>query len=90
MTDVEVEVFFEDDKIILEMHDLELVGHGMVRDPEMGHLEILEFNGPISTGNIIINPEEVLNELDEMFPRFGIEEVNIVLDKANTIVMAHG
>jgi hypothetical protein len=62
------------------MHDIELVGHGMLRDPEYGHIEIIEFHGPIKTGNILIHPEETLNEHGDMFPRFVIEDVEIILD----------
>lgn len=62
----------------------------MIKDPEMGHLEVIEFNGPISTGNIILRPEEVLDEKGDMYPRFAISEINIVLDHANTVVMCHG
>ena len=83
-------MFFEEGNIILEMHDLLLAGHGMIRDPDMGHMEIIEFKGPITTGNIEIKPIETLNANGDMFPRFEIGEVSIVLDKLNTVVVAHG
>jgi hypothetical protein len=72
------------------MHDIELVGHGMLRDPDEGHLEVIEFNGPIKTGNIVIHPEETLNAEGDMFPRFAIYDVEVLLDLPNTIVMSHG
>lgn len=76
--------------ITLELHDLELVGHGMLKDPESGHLEVIEFNGPIKTGNILIQPEEELNAEGNMYPRFTIIDVDFVLDHNNVIVTCHG
>jgi hypothetical protein len=87
--DVELELFFDDGVITLEMHDLYIAGSGMITDPETKYLEILQFRGPISTGNIIIKAEEVIKDND-MFPKFTIEEVNLVLDEPNTSVVALG
>ena len=62
MNEENLEVFFDQGLITLELRELELVGHGMMRDPETSNLEIIQFNGPIKTGNFIIQPEEELNE----------------------------
>jgi hypothetical protein len=39
--DVELELFFDDGIITLEMHDLYIAGNGMITDPETKYLEIL-------------------------------------------------
>jgi hypothetical protein len=87
--DMEVEVLFDDGQITLEMHDLFIAGNGMLTDPETKYLEVMHFKGPISTGNIVIKLEEIINHND-MYPKFNIEEVNLVLDEPNTQVTALG
>jgi len=37
----EVELFFDEGQIMIEMHDLSVAGHGLIRDPETGFIEIL-------------------------------------------------
>lgn len=91
--DVELEVLFDDDRITLEMHDIFVDGSGMVTDPETQHLEVIQFRGPITTANIVLNPEEVIRERygnHDMFPQFKVEEVKLQVDQQNTIVTAHG
>lgn len=39
--DAELEVFFDDRQVTLEMHDVFVDGSGMVKDPETGFLELL-------------------------------------------------
>lgn len=71
------------------MHDLYIVGNGMIIDPETKFMEVLQFRAPVKTGNIMIRPEEILMN-DEMYPKFEIVEVNIIIDEESTTVMAHG
>ena len=88
--DLELELFFDEGLITLEMHDLVIAGNGMIKDPETQFIEVIQFSGPIQTGNIIIKPEEIIKENGDMYPKFFIDEVNLVLDEANTNVVAHG
>lgn len=89
--DLELELFFDDNEVIvLEMHDLIITGAGMVTDPENGNLEIIQFQGPLSTGNIIIKPEEVIKPNGDMYPKFTIEEVTLILDEPNISMVVHG
>jgi hypothetical protein len=70
--DIELEVFFDDDVITLEMHEVFIDGSGMINDPETGHLEVISFRAPISTGNIVLNPEETIGESGDLYPRFMV------------------
>lgn len=54
MKENEVEVFFEEGQIMIEMHDISVGGHGLIRDPENGNIDIITFHAPVQTGNIII------------------------------------
>ncbi len=69
------------------MHDLHVVGHGMIRDPDNQNMELITFRAPVQTGNIMITPGEVLRD-HETFPKFFIDEVNLVLDLNNIVVSA--
>lgn len=89
--ELELELFFDEDGVItLEMHDLVLVGTGMIKDAESGNIEAIEFKGPLNTGNILIKPEEVMAENGNIYPKFTVTEVNLILDEQNTVVNAHG
>jgi hypothetical protein len=87
---LDLELYFEEGNIIIEMHDLEVVGSGLIKDPDNGNIEVINFSGPITTGNIVIHPEEELHQDGEMYPRFSVVEVNIKLDQTNVIASAHG
>lgn len=39
----EVEVFFDEGQIMLEMHNLQINGHGMLKEPENGLMELITF-----------------------------------------------
>lgn len=71
------------------MHDLQVHGHGMIKDPENGNIELITFIAPVQTGQIIITPTETVRH-SEMYPKFIVEEVNIILDEGNAIVSAQG
>eukprot|EP00347_Sterkiella_histriomuscorum_P009557 403340748 len=85
----EVEVFFDEGQIMLEMHNLQINGHGMLKEPEFGFLEQISFQAPVQTGQIIITPTETVRN-SNMYPKFLIDEVNIILDESNIIVSAQG
>lgn len=55
-------MFFDDEVITLEMHDIFVGGSGMVTDPETQGLELILFHGPINTANIVLRPEEIIKE----------------------------
>jgi hypothetical protein len=46
---IEVELFFDDGMIVLEMHDLEFSGTAIIEDPESKSKERIEFKAPINT-----------------------------------------
>ncbi|CDW83288.1 UNKNOWN [Stylonychia lemnae] len=85
----EVEVFFDEGQILLEMHDLYVGGSGLIVDPENGNIENVTFTAPIKTGQIFITPSETIRH-SELYPKFMIDEVNIVIDEASIIATAHG
>ena len=47
--DLELELFMEDQQIVLEMHDLELSGNATIHDPDSGATERVEYRAPINT-----------------------------------------
>ena len=54
--DSEVEVFFNEGTISIEMHDLNIFGNTSVKDPDTGILEKISFRVPVSVGYIEITP----------------------------------
>ena len=59
--ELQLELFFQEGLLTLEMHDLYIVGTGMLKDPDTQNLDVLQFRAPISTGNIVIRPTEVIH-----------------------------
>ena len=44
-----LETIFDDNQIIIEGHDLEFQGFGMIKDPNTGAIETVGFHAPMST-----------------------------------------
>jgi hypothetical protein len=71
------------------MHDIFVEGNGMLKDPESGNFEVIQFRGAVATANIVLDPEEIVRE-GAMYPHFAVKEVVMKMDKENTVVVAHG
>ncbi len=75
-SDNEVEVFFDENQILLEMHKLELEATVKVRDMDSGQAGEVRVTIPISTGNVAITPNyEQDGKITK--PRFNINEVKL-------------
>jgi hypothetical protein len=71
------------------MHDIFVEGNGMLKDPDSGNFEVIQFRGAVTTANIVLDPEEIVRE-GAMYPHFAVKEVVMKMDKENTVVVAHG
>lgn len=74
--DNEVEVFFEEGQIVLEMHDLDVIGTGIIGLAKEGKVESMAVMAPVRTANVIITPSFV-QKGEITMPKFTIEEVKL-------------
>ena len=51
---MEIELLFDEDLMIMEMHDMEYFGTGRIQDPETGKIEMIHLLAPINTVQIIL------------------------------------
>ncbi len=75
------ETFFDESQIVLEGHDLEFQGRGMIQDPETQALEIVAFHAPMSTCQIVVSLSEQYESWGSLYPRFNIDQVHFSLDE---------
>ena len=52
---LQLEVFFDEGQIIMEMHDLEFAGNGTIIDPQSEIKERIEFHAPINTAQVVMS-----------------------------------
>jgi hypothetical protein len=75
---------------MIEMHDLEFSGSGLIHDPESGKREKIEFSAPIRSAQVIITLGEYLAGWGSMYPRININEVMLAVEEENVVVSAFG
>lgn len=51
---LQLEVFLDEGQIIMEMHDLEFSGKGMIEDPDSGAKESVAISAPINSAQVIM------------------------------------
>jgi hypothetical protein len=67
------ETIFDDSQIIIEGHELEFQGTGMIKDPSTGAIEKIGFHAPMSTCQIVMSLGEEYASWGLLYPRFNIE-----------------
>lgn len=88
--DMEVEVLFENNQITIEMHDIFVDGTAMITDTETKHLELIHFRAPVSTANVVLDPEVVMRGNNDMYPKFEVIDVGMDIDMVNAAVSVQG
>lgn len=69
---VDLEIFYDGDNILLEMHDIEFSGDAAIHDPESGANEKVEFSGPLSVAKIEILASTSERDSGLKMPNFKI------------------
>jgi len=69
---LELDLFFDEDTMLFEMHDLEFKGDAIIQDPATGRRERIEFVGPVQVAKVVLKPTEELDKNRNMFPRFDV------------------
>ena len=68
-----LETIFDDNQIIVEGHELEFQGTGMIKDPNTGAIEKIGFHAPMSTCQIVLSLGEEYAAWGSLYPRFNID-----------------
>ena len=67
------ETIFDDNQIIIESHELEFQGFGMIKDPSTGAVEKISFHAPMSTCQLVMSLGEEYASWGSLYPRFNID-----------------
>ena len=87
---LQMELLFDEDQIIMEMHDLEFSGQGFIQDPDSGARERVEFNAPIYSAQVILQMGEELSHWGSLYPRLRVVDVIFSIEEENVVVSAFG
>ena len=69
------ETIFDDNQVIIESHELEFQGVGMIKDPNSDALEKITFHAPMSTCQIVVSLGEEYASWGSLYPRFNVDQV---------------
>lgn len=84
------ETIFDDSQIIIEGHELEFQGTGLITDPSTGAVEKIGFHAPMSTCQIVMSLGEEYASWGLLYPRFNIDQVLFQIDESLITVSAFG
>jgi hypothetical protein len=75
-----VKVSFDSEIVTLTFMSIFIDGSGMNKDPDSKNLEVISFRAPISSAQVILNPEEVYKDDGSIYPKFNVKNVKISID----------
>lgn len=70
---LKLEMMVDEGQILLEMHDLEFSGNGLIEDPKTKNKERIEFTAPISTCQILLSLGEEYASWGSLYPRINVD-----------------
>lgn len=88
--DLQLELFFDEGQLVLEGHELEFAGSGMVVDPQTKAVEKVEFRAPLTTMQIVMTLGEDYAAWGSLYPRILFDEVVFQIDEQLITVSAFG
>jgi hypothetical protein len=84
------ETIFDDNQIIIESHELEFQGLGLIKDPNTGAVEKINFHAPMSTCQLVMSLGEEYASWGSLYPRFNIDQVLFQVDNSLVTVSTFG
>ena len=88
--DLQLELFFDEGQLVLEGHELEFAGSGLVVDPTTQAVEKIEFRAPLTTMQIVMTLGEDYAAWGSLYPRILFDEVVFNIDEQLITVSAFG